>query len=74
MVGRDPVRVGLFVSRGFVVTPPSDKYGVRLMFNLLGRGRCASAVKDSLSVIVHRCGSNEGQGWPVRWARTASCR
>ncbi len=25
-------------------------------------------------VIVQRYESSEGQGWPVRWARTASCR
>ncbi len=28
----------------------------------------------TLEVIVQRYESSEGQGWPVRWARTASCR
>ncbi len=32
---------------------------------LAGRGKL---------VIVQRYESSEGQGWPVRWARTASCR
>ncbi len=28
----------------------------------------------AINVIVQRYESSEGQGWPVRWARTASCR